>query len=206
MKRLLRCLFPRVTYGTSRRIATAPGGRAGMAAPCVLSLLLTLALPVPSSAQATDAPHAAGPPGPVLSLGAGVGSYGPALVASFGFPAWKGELVLRAGGTGELRDLGEAEAGGDAGVLLGVRRSGERFWARVAAGPGLVAQDSPCDESNVSESCGETRTGLGLLGQVDGVWAFDERFGLGLTLHGALGSGDAGYAAVSLALFFGWGR
>ena len=172
---------------------------------CVMGAVTFVCLPFPVVAQSEGGPEVAPPTGPVFSLGGGVGSYGPAVLVSFGFPAWRGELIVRAGGTADPGELGEAEAAGDVGVLLGFRRSGDRFWARFGAGPGLVGSDSPCGDSNVSESCGETQTGIGLSGQVDAVWAFHRRAGLGVTLFGAIGSDDAGYGAVSLGLFFGWG-
>ena len=169
------------------------------------ALLISGAGPSDAVAQANPTgaePTEASGPGVVFSLGGGIGTHGPAALVSLGIPVWKGEVILRGGGTADPGGVGTGEATGDVGALFGLRRAGTRMWARFAAGAGLVAQERkvPCDDF---WGCTETVTGVGALGQVDGVWSFHRHFGIGISLHGAVGADDASYGAVSLGIFVG---
>lgn len=172
----------------------------------VLFALVCLGWPVGALAQSDTTLIASPGPGTVLGLGGGIGSEGPAALISLGFPVWRGELLVRAGGTAEIA-MAAGGATGDVGLLFGLRAVGRRHWGRIAAGPGVVAQERevPCVTPSFWSSCSETDTGVGVLGQAELVWALHPRFGLGLSLFGGAGSGGAAYVAASLGVFFGRG-
>lgn len=151
-------------------------------------------------------------PGVVFNFGGGVGNQGMAGILALGLPMKRGELVVRSGGTTSMAIFGPSEGTADMGLLYGVRKVGSRGWARVAGGAGVVVRESsvartgPCPQWNWLFGCGyevETRTGVGLLGQVDAVLALHPKFGLGLTLYGGVGQGAGGYGALGIGLYFG---
>ncbi|MEJ2541593.1 MAG: hypothetical protein P8188_16785 [Gemmatimonadota bacterium] len=147
-------------------------------------------------------------PGVVFNLGGGVGTQGAAGILSLGIPVGRGELVLRSGGTFSMELFGPSEGTTDLGLLYGVRKRGTRGWARVAGGVGIVGQDSTVPRQGRCDSwfgCYdvETRTRAGLLGQADAVWAFHQKFGLGVTLYGGVGLGGGGYGSLSVGLYIG---
>lgn len=197
---------------------TGPRPRlAGRPAPvhwCGVLALAAALLAGPAAGQTAEGPVAAPPgasdPGVVFNVAGGVGSQGMAGLLALGIPIHRGELVLRSGGTTSIEFFGPSEATGDLGLLYGVRKAGSRGWARIAGGAGMVFQESsvprtgPCDGWFFGCSYDvETRTGVGLLGQVDAVLALHPKFGLGFTLYGGVGQGSGAYGAMGIGLYFG---